>query len=159
MKHRKLNMIYAIILVLTLFALFTLTACGTESTVQDSNAPEDSSIQDDSGTAGDSSIQDDSSDSSPVGSYDESNIDPEFKELVDSYEAHMDIYFEFMKTYDENDKSQEDEFWEVLDGYTTIDKALKEWEKKGLNADEQAYYEEALDRVGEKQLEADIAKG
>ncbi len=171
MKHRKLNMIYAIILVLTLFALFKLTACGTESTVQDSNAPEDSSIQDDSGTAGDSSVQeesgtagdssvqDDSSDSSPVGSYDESNIDPEFKELVDSYEAHMDIYFEFMKTYDENDKSQEDEFWEVLDGYTTIDKALKEWEKKGLNADEQAYYEEALDRVGEKQLEADIAKG
>ena len=171
MKSRKLNLIYAIILVITLLASFVLSGCGTESVPQDSSVPEDSNVSEDSNASEDSNVPENNNDSedskvsedsveaSSENSYNESNISPEFKELVDSYETYMDRYFEFMKTYDENDKSQEDEFLEIIAEYTAIDRELKEWEKKGLNADEQLYYGAALDRVGEKQMEAGIAKG
>ena len=87
------------------------------------------------------------------------NISPEFKELVDSYEEIMDEYIEFLKTHDENGLEQDPDFLELHSKYIDIDKQLIEWEKKGLNDEEQKYYQEVLDRVGEKYLDAGIAKG
>ena len=73
--------------------------------------------------------------------------------------AFMDEYFTFMKTYDETDESQEEAFLELIGEYTDKTRVLTDWEKKGLNEEEQKYYTAALGRVGEKQLEADIALG
>ena len=87
------------------------------------------------------------------------NISPEFKELVDSYEEIMDEYIEFLKTHDENGLEQDPDFLELHSKYIDIDKQLIEREKKGLNDEEQKYYQEVLDRVGEKYLDAGIAKG
>ena len=36
---------------------------------------------------------------------DENGLRPDFKEAMDSYEAFIDKYVEFMETYDENDVS------------------------------------------------------
>lgn len=87
------------------------------------------------------------------------NISPEFKELVDSYEKIMYEYIEFLKTHDENGLEQDPDFLELHSKYIDIDKQLIEREKKGLNDEEQKYYQEVLDRVGEKYLDAGIAKG
>ncbi len=83
----------------------------------------------------------------------------EFQDTVDSYETLMDEYFEFMKTFDENDEDQMTEFNEIMSRYYEIIKQIDEWEKTGLSGEERVYLEEAYERVGEKQLEADIAKG
>lgn len=89
----------------------------------------------------------------------EGDIRPEFKELVDNYEVFMDEYFAFMKTYDENDKSQEPEFLQIISDYTDMTRRFNEWEKQGLTEDEKKYMDAAFERVGEKQLEAGIAQG
>ena len=87
------------------------------------------------------------------------DISPEFRELVDSYEARMYEYIEFLKTYDENDAAQQERFRELSSGTIDLDRKLIELEKAGMTEAEKAYYQAAVDRVGEKYLEADIAMG
>ena len=87
------------------------------------------------------------------------DISPEFRELVDSYEARMYEYIVFLKTYDENDEAQQERFRELSSVTIDLDRKLIELEKAGMTEAEKAYYQAAVDRVGEKYLEADIAMG
>lgn len=86
---------------------------------------------------------------------DDNNIDPEFKEAMDAYEAFMDDYVEFMKKYQDNptDLSLLADYAKFMSDYTDYSKEFAAWEDEDLNAAELEYYMDVLNRVNKKLLE------
>lgn len=83
------------------------------------------------------------------------NIDPDFKEAMDAYEAFMDDYVEFMKKYQDNptDLSLLADYAKFMSDYSDYSEAFAEWEDEDLNDAELEYYMEVLNRVNKKLLE------
>ncbi len=86
---------------------------------------------------------------------DYSLVTPEFKELMDSYEAFYDQYFEFMKKY----SSGEVNVMEMLSDYNDMLTQLSEWDDKidridesSLSAADDAYYLLVTLRIEQKLL-------
>ena len=143
----KVKIIWILLVIVLILSMTLVIACGGND--QEAAAPEEPA-QAETEEAPEAEVQ------TPEA---EGDIRPEFKELVDNYEVFMDEYFAFMKTYDENDKSQEPEFLQIISDYTDMTRQFNEWEKQGLTEDEKKYMDDAFERVGEKQLEAGIAQG
>ena len=147
-EYEMRGRLFVFLLIILMILTFALAGCGADE--------EEATVDKSENTSGPIA----ESEQNPEESLEEAEgIRPEFKELVEEYEALMDKYIEFMKTYDETDKSQEPAFNDIMDEYITINKSLIEWEKQGLTEDEQDFYDEVLERVGEKHLEANIAVG
>ena len=158
MRNRTL---FIILMILLIIVMTLASGCGKDSSdpLEEASAetPATEEDVDDQSDAEDSTDQ--SGAETPEDPTENEGLRAEFQDTVDSYEKLMDEYFEFMKTFDENDEDQMTEFNEIMSRYYEIIKQIDEWEKTGLSGKERAYLEEAYERVGEKQLEADIAKG
>lgn len=91
-------------------------------------------------------------------SEDSSEIDPDFKAAMDSYEEFFDSYIEFMNKYVENpsDPSLLASYAEFMTQYTETMDEMESWDDGSLNDAEMAYYLEVTLRIEEKLLDVVI---
>lgn len=85
-----------------------------------------------------------------------SNIDPDFKAAVDSYEEFMNDYVDFMKKYKESDGSDLSlisDYADMMSKYSQYAEDFKELDDGSLTTAEAAYYMEVQSRVSQKLLE------
>lgn len=86
---------------------------------------------------------------------DTSNVTPEFKELMDSYEVFFDEYVEFMKKYKESDDqaAMMTDMSEYMTKYSDMMSKLEEVKNSELSAADSAYYLEVSGRIMKKLAE------
>lgn len=80
---------------------------------------------------------------------------PEFKEVMDSYEAFYDEYCDFMKKYKANptDITLITEYASMVSKLADMDAKFNAWDESKMNAAELKYYVEVNSRVAQKLLE------
>lgn len=85
----------------------------------------------------------------------DSEIRPEFKEALDSYEAFFDEYVEFMKKYQESDDatSMLTDYTNYMSQYADTMSKLGALEGEDMTTAEAAYYLEVTTRINQKILE------
>lgn len=86
----------------------------------------------------------------------DNDIDPDFKNAMDSYEAFMNEYVEFMKKYKESDGKDPKilaDYADYMKKYAELAEDFEKWEDKDLNTAETAYYIDVQARVSQKLLE------
>lgn len=83
-------------------------------------------------------------------------IRPEFREVMDSYEAFIDEYCAFMKKYaeSENSASMLSDYLSYMTQYADTMSKLSEIDDGSLSTEELAYYTEVNLRISQKLLEA-----
>ena len=83
---------------------------------------------------------------------DSGDLDPEFKEMMDSYEAFFDEYIAFMEKYKENptDMSLLSELSDMLTKEAEMLKEMEGLDQSEMSAAELAYYLEVTGRIYEK---------
>ena len=88
----------------------------------------------------------------------QSDIRPEFKEYLDSYEKFMDEYIEFMKKYEKADSSSAAlmlyDYYRLMERYTEFGEKLDAMDESDYTSAEWAYYLEVTNRVNQKLLRA-----
>ena len=89
---------------------------------------------------------------------DENGLRIEFKEAMDSYEAFIDKYVEFMETYDENVASMMMKYLEFVDSYYDMTAKFEAWECEDLNDAELSYYIDVQARTNKKLINISIAE-
>ena len=82
-------------------------------------------------------------------------ISQEFKDAMDSYEAYMDEYVEFMKKYNANptDPTLISQYSTMLQKYSEQVSAFDKWNSADMTTEETSYYIEVQARVSQKLLE------
>ncbi len=82
-------------------------------------------------------------------------IRPEFKELLDSYEAFFDSYAEFMQKYKEsgNSAAMLTDYLDFMNQYLDMSEKLNALGEEEMNDEEAAYYLEVTLRISQKLLE------
>ena len=82
-------------------------------------------------------------------------IDPDFKKVMDDYEAWFDHYCEVMNKYKENPSDLEllSEMTDLLSEETTMLSQMENMDQSDMNAAELAYYLEVTARIEKKLLE------
>lgn len=85
----------------------------------------------------------------------DTDIRPEFKELMDNYEAFIDEYCKFMQSYMNSDPSTEMliQYFSILSKYTEFAKQIDSISKDELTSAELSYYIEVNSRVSQKLLQ------
>lgn len=83
---------------------------------------------------------------------DSGDLDPEFKEMMDSYEAFFDEYIAFMEKYKENptDMSLLSELSDMLTKEAEMLKEMEGLDQSEMSSAELAYYLEVTGRIYEK---------
>lgn len=83
----------------------------------------------------------------------------DFKEAMDSYEAFMNEYVEFVKKYQSNpnDAKLLADYAKYMSKYADMCDKFDKWESENLNTTEQAYYIDVQARVSKKLLEVSDA--
>ena len=137
-NKRKLISLLLIVSIL----LFCITGCGGNNS-QTNNSQTNTETTD--------TVEDPSSAEETINN--DALISPELKEFLDSYEAFMDEYCEFMKSYSTSDTSKMMEYLQILQKYTDFAEKANAWKDKELNDAETLYYLEVLNRVNAKLLE------
>ncbi len=86
----------------------------------------------------------------------EDGIRPSFKEALDSYEALMDKYIEFMENFDSDTASPSVllEYAQLLAQYTEAMSDIDNMDEQEMNDAELKYYIEVTSRVSQKLLDA-----
>lgn len=81
----------------------------------------------------------------------------DFKEAMDSYEAFMNEYVEFIKKYQSNpnDAKLLADYAKYMSKYADMCDKFDKWESQDLNTTEQAYYIDVQARVSKKLLEVE----
>ena len=81
-----------------------------------------------------------------------SESDTDFREMIDSYEAFMNEYVDFMKEYKNSDDTMGmlTEYTEIMAKYSDWVKKIGEVDQSSLSADDLAYFLEVTGRVTEK---------
>lgn len=112
------------------------------------DAPQDTAA--DTAVLPDTTPETDSSDSA-----NETGLRPDFKAAMDSYEAFMGEYCDFMAAYSENpsDLTLIGKYATYLEKYTKLTEDFDKWNSEDMNAAELAYYTEVQARVSKKLLE------
>lgn len=87
---------------------------------------------------------------------DSNGLRPDFKKAMDSYEAFMDEYVEFMKLYEKNpsDMTLLSEYAQYMNKYAQFCDDFEKWEDEEMNDAETAYYLAVQTRVSQKLLSA-----
>ena len=90
-----------------------------------------------------------------------SGMRPEFKEMMDSYEAFMDEYVDFMKhmSDDPTDLEVLSEYADIMMKYAEWGKKIEDLDESEMSDEEAAYYAEVTLRVSQKLLEVSITSG
>ena len=120
---------------------------------------EDFAKTEDSGVLNDSAGESESEESeSGDGS---SGIRPDFKEMMDSYEAFMDEYVEFMKRMSEDpgDLDILSDYADIMIKYADWGKKIEALDESEMSSEEAAYYTEVTLRVSQKLLEVSATSG
>ena len=84
---------------------------------------------------------------------DSGDIRPDIREAIDSYEAFVDEYCEFMKDYDVTDYSKLSDYMDLVQKQLEMNKQFEELSKKDLNQAEILYYSEVAARCSKKILD------
>ncbi len=93
-----------------------------------------------------------SAESTPAEENNTDGIRSGFKEAMDSYEAFMNDYVEFMKKYEANpsDPTLIADYADYMAKYSDLEKKFDAWESEDLNDAETAYYIEVQTRINQK---------
>ncbi|MBQ6390337.1 MAG: hypothetical protein IJH88_01785 [Eggerthellaceae bacterium] len=85
---------------------------------------------------------------------DSGEVSPDLKEMLDSYEAFMDEYVEFMKTYQESDDTMGmlSKYSEYMQKYLDFAQKVEAVDTSNMSAADYAYYIEVTSRVSQKLL-------
>ena len=85
----------------------------------------------------------------------ENGVTPEFKEMMDSYEAFMDEYIEFMKKYQNSSGtiSMLSDYADYMAKYADFTEKINAVDENELSVADQKYYLEVTTRVAQKLLE------
>lgn len=81
---------------------------------------------------------------------------PEFKETMDSYEAFMNEYCDFMKKYAESDGTDIGllaDYTDYMSKYADVVEDFETWDSEEMNTAETAYYLDIQTRIYKKLLE------
>ena len=84
-------------------------------------------------------------------------VRPELVEFLDSYEAFMDEYCEFMTNYNESDAAQLLKYASLMEKYYDFSKKAEAWDEEDMTDEESLYYLKVMNRVNEKLYAAGIA--
>lgn len=76
----------------------------------------------------------------------------EFKVAMDSYEAYIDRYCDFMENYDVSNISMLTEFAKLMGQYADMTEKFEQWEDSDLNDTELAYYLQVQSNINQKLL-------
>ena len=85
---------------------------------------------------------------------DKDYISPELKEFLQSYEAFMDEYCEFMEHYDSANATQLLEYASLMQKYSDFAKKADEYDESTMTDAETIYYVETLNRINVKLMKA-----
>ncbi len=87
---------------------------------------------------------------------DNNAVSPQLKEFLDSYEACMDEYCEFMKKYNENPNDLEmlSDYNTLLQKYTEFMQKAEQYDTDKMSKEEAKYYMDVMNRVNKKLLDA-----
>lgn len=77
-------------------------------------------------------------------------VDPDLKAFLDSYEAYMDEYCEFMENYDANDATMLLQYAEMMTKYADFAEKVDAYDSDTMSAADSAYYLEVTTRVNTK---------
>ena len=77
-------------------------------------------------------------------------IRTELKEFLDSYEAFIDVYCEFMQNYDSSDMLQLTEYAQLLSRYADFVEKADAWDEEEMNTEELLYYTEVMAKSSQK---------
>ena len=86
----------------------------------------------------------------------QSGISPEFQQAMDSYEAFINEYCEFMKKYSESDQTSVQmlsDYANYISKYSDFVNDFDAWNDKDMTTEESAYYLDVQTRVAKKMLE------
>lgn len=146
-----------IIIVALLLAIVIAKAFGNgddvkseQSDLTETSSPvETNSSDDDANTTPEPEKSDSSSE------LDANGLRPEFKEAMDSYEAFMDEYVEFMKAYEQNpsDLTLLAKYADYMVKYSDLCDDFDKWDDEEMNDAETSYYIAVQSRVTQKLLE------
>ena len=83
-------------------------------------------------------------------------VNPELKEMLDSYEAFMDEYLSFMTRYNEAEDTSQMmlEYLDFMQRYAEFAQEVDDVDTENLSDADYAYYIEVTSRVAQKLLEA-----
>lgn len=84
----------------------------------------------------------------------EGGVNPELKEMLDSYEAFMDGYVEFMQEYEDTDNplGMMADYAQLMADYASFAEKIDEIDEDALSAEDYAYYVEVMSRVSQKMI-------
>ena len=90
----------------------------------------------------------------PAGAASDSDIRPEIKEAIDSYEQFFKSYVDFMKSYDASNVNVLGEYASFMEQYAETMQKLDEMENADLTDAETVYLTQAMLRIDQMLLEA-----
>ncbi len=93
-------------------------------------------------------------DDQPDKTKDKDYISPELKEFLQSYEAFMDEYCEFMEHYDSSSATQLMKYASLMQKYSDFAKKADEYDESTMTDAETIYYVETLNRINVKLMKA-----
>ncbi len=85
-----------------------------------------------------------------------SGVDPELKAFLDSYEAFMGEYVEFMKKYSNNPSdalAMLSEYTKFMEKYAEFAEAVEKYDSEDMSPEDAKYYLEVINRCNMKMLE------
>ena len=126
-------------------------ATTTTTTAKETTAAETTSEPEETDEETDEDVEDTEDDESD-------GVTPELKEYLDSYEAFMDEYIDFLVKYKENpsDINMITEYAELQIKYAEFAKAIEEYDEEEMSDADLAYYIEVTTRVSAKLTAASI---
>lgn len=126
-------------------------ATTTTTTAKETTAAETTSEPEETDEEADEDVEDTEDDESD-------GVTPELKEYLDSYEAFMDEYIDFLVKYKENpsDINMITEYAELQIKYAEFAKAIEEYDEEEMSDADLAYYIEVTTRVSAKLTAASI---
>jgi len=89
---------------------------------------------------------------------DSGTVDPELVAFLDSYEAYIDEYIEFMQLYKENptDIAYIAKYATIMAKYAEFADAVEKYDAEEMSEADQQYYLEVITRIDQKLINASI---
>lgn len=81
---------------------------------------------------------------------DVTGVDPDLKAFLDSYEAYMDEYCDFMENYDANDLTMLTKYADMMTKYADFAEKADAYDSDTMSPADSAYYLEVMTRVNAK---------
>ncbi len=132
-------------IIIALVLMLTLAGCGGDKTTTTENDTGNDIVEEETESVSD--VESSETDSGL--------LSPEFKKIMDDYEAWFDHYCDVMKRYQEDSTNLEllSEMTDLLTEETTMLEEMESMDQSEMNTAELAYYLEVTTRIEKKLLE------